>query len=138
MDAGPLNLSRPEVPAELAAVVAKMMAKEPGRRFQTPGEVAQALTPFFKPAASHRSRSKPEISPVGTAGGCNRRQASGGLGTDAGQPRQIGADAGTRGQEARGPDATGFDLGGSDRSPRDEISYSTRCWTGSLQPPPRS
>ena len=48
MDAKPLNLVRPEVPAELAAVVAKMMAKEPERRFQHPGEVAQALTPFFK------------------------------------------------------------------------------------------
>ena len=48
MEAGPLNLVRPEVPVELAAVVAKMMAKEPGRRFQTPGEVAQALAPFFK------------------------------------------------------------------------------------------
>jgi serine/threonine protein kinase len=52
MDAGPLNLVRPEVPVELAAVVAKMMAKDPGRRFQTPGEVARALTPFFKPGAS--------------------------------------------------------------------------------------
>jgi serine/threonine protein kinase len=52
MEAGPLNLVRPEVPVELAAVVAKMMAKEPGRRFQTPGEVARALTPFFKPAAT--------------------------------------------------------------------------------------
>jgi formylglycine-generating enzyme required for sulfatase activity/tRNA A-37 threonylcarbamoyl transferase component Bud32 len=50
MEAKPLNLVRPEVPWELAAVVAKMMAKEPGRRFQTPGEVAQALTPFFKVA----------------------------------------------------------------------------------------
>jgi len=48
MEAGPLNLVRPEVPIELAAAVAKMMAKEPRRRFQTPGEVAQALTPFFK------------------------------------------------------------------------------------------
>src|ERR1700722_14237889 len=48
MEAGPLNLVRPEVPVELAAVVAKMMAKEPGRRFQTPGELAQALAPFFK------------------------------------------------------------------------------------------
>ena len=36
MDATPLNLVRPEVPEELAAVVAKMMAKEPERRFQTP------------------------------------------------------------------------------------------------------
>ena len=52
MDAGPLNLVRPEVPVELAALVAKMMAKDPRRRFQTPGEVAQALTPFFKPATS--------------------------------------------------------------------------------------
>ncbi len=43
-----LNLIRPEVPAELAALVSKMMAKEPERRFQTPAEVAQALTPFFK------------------------------------------------------------------------------------------
>ena len=36
-DADPLNLVRPEVPAELAALVAKMMAKDPARRFQTPG-----------------------------------------------------------------------------------------------------
>ncbi|WP_435020887.1 protein kinase domain-containing protein [Tundrisphaera sp. TA3] len=50
-DADPLNLVRPEVPAELAALVAKMMAKEPDRRFQTPAEVAKALTPFFKPSA---------------------------------------------------------------------------------------
>src|SRR5208282_5936228 len=50
MDAKPLNFIRPEVPAELAAVVAKMLAKEPERRFQTPVEVAQALTPFFKRA----------------------------------------------------------------------------------------
>ena len=46
-DADPLNLVRPEVPAELAALVAKMMAKDPARRFQTPGEVAQSLKPFF-------------------------------------------------------------------------------------------
>src|SRR5207248_4065505 len=43
----PLNLARPEVPVELAALVAKMMAKEPERRFQTPAEVSKALTPFF-------------------------------------------------------------------------------------------
>ncbi len=42
-EAGPLNLVRPEVPTELAALVAKMMAKDPARRFQTPGEVAEAL-----------------------------------------------------------------------------------------------
>ena len=57
MEAGSLNLVRPEVPVELAAVVAKMMAKEPRRRFQTPGQVAQALTPFFKTtSAAHEFR----------------------------------------------------------------------------------
>ena len=35
MDAKPLNLARPEVPVELAALVAKMMAKEPDRRFRS-------------------------------------------------------------------------------------------------------
>ena len=48
MEAMPLNLARPEVPVELAALVAKMMAKEPDRRFQEPKEVARALTPFFR------------------------------------------------------------------------------------------
>ena len=64
MDAGPLNLVRPEVPVELAAVVAKMMAKEPGRRFQTPGEVAQALTPFFKKGSVGARVSNVEASQV--------------------------------------------------------------------------
>ena len=65
MEAGPLNLVRPEVPVELAAVVAKMMAKEPGRRFQTPGEVAQVLTPFFKKGNVASTGSKPEFSQAG-------------------------------------------------------------------------
>jgi serine/threonine protein kinase/tetratricopeptide (TPR) repeat protein len=47
-DINPLNLERPEIPTELAALVAKMMAKEARRRFQTPLEVARALAPFFK------------------------------------------------------------------------------------------
>ncbi len=46
--ARPLNEIRPEVPAEVVAIVDKMMAKSPGQRYQQPGEVAQALAPFFK------------------------------------------------------------------------------------------
>ena len=65
MEAGPLNLVRPEVPVELAAVVAKMMAKEPDRRFQTPGEVAQALTPFFKKSSESARGSSAEMSALG-------------------------------------------------------------------------
>jgi serine/threonine protein kinase len=50
--ATPLHTRRPEVPAELAAVLARMMAKEPGRRLQTPVAVARALMPFLAgPAA---------------------------------------------------------------------------------------
>jgi hypothetical protein len=62
MDAAPLNLVRPEVPVEVAAIVAKMMAKEPGRRFQEPKEVAQALKPFFKSGDVAPVGSKPDLS----------------------------------------------------------------------------
>jgi WD40 repeat protein len=47
----PLTASRPEVPAGLAAVVSRMMAKDPAQRYQTPLEVAQALVPFIKTVA---------------------------------------------------------------------------------------
>jgi S1-C subfamily serine protease/tRNA A-37 threonylcarbamoyl transferase component Bud32 len=47
-EARPVNQGRDDVPAELAAVVAKMMAKEPPRRFPKPIEVALALAPFVK------------------------------------------------------------------------------------------
>jgi serine/threonine protein kinase len=42
----PLREIRPEVPEGLAAVIEKMMAKEPAERFQTPAEVATALAPW--------------------------------------------------------------------------------------------
>jgi serine/threonine protein kinase len=48
MEAKPLNLVRPEVPERLAAVVRKMMAKDPAKRYQTPAEVVQALSVFGK------------------------------------------------------------------------------------------
>lgn len=47
-----LNKIRTDIPDELAAIVAKMMAKKPDNRFQTPREVADALTPFFSAAES--------------------------------------------------------------------------------------
>jgi hypothetical protein len=64
-EANPLSLVRPEVPAELAALVGKMMAKEPERRFQEPMEVAQALKPFFKAGNVGAVGSKPEVSQAG-------------------------------------------------------------------------
>jgi serine/threonine protein kinase len=47
-DAKPLDLVRPDVPPPLAAVVAKMMSKEPDGRFRTPREVAESLRPFAR------------------------------------------------------------------------------------------
>lgn len=46
-EASRVNTHRGEVPLELATIVAKMMAKNPADRFQTPAEVAAALKPFF-------------------------------------------------------------------------------------------
>ena len=45
-------LFRSDVPAEVLAVLDKMMAKKPEDRFQTPQEVAEALTPFAKLTAA--------------------------------------------------------------------------------------
>ena len=61
-EADPLNFVRPEVPSELAALVAKMMAKDPTRRFQTPGEVAEALKPFFRRGSLELKSRRPEVS----------------------------------------------------------------------------
>jgi tRNA A-37 threonylcarbamoyl transferase component Bud32 len=44
----PLPALRPEVPPELWAVLARMLAKDPAQRYQKPAEVAQALLPFAK------------------------------------------------------------------------------------------
>ena len=64
-DADLLNFVRSEVSAELAALVAKMMAKDPDRRFQTPGEVAQALTRSFKKASLPLESPKTDVSQAG-------------------------------------------------------------------------
>ncbi len=42
----PIRQLRSEVPAELAAVIERMLAKNPADRFATPAEVAEALKPW--------------------------------------------------------------------------------------------
>jgi WD40 repeat protein len=48
----PLTAVRTDVPPGLAAVVGRMMAKDPAARFQTPAEVAHALEPFTEGGAA--------------------------------------------------------------------------------------
>jgi serine/threonine protein kinase len=49
----PLSDFDPEIPAELDQIVATMMAKNPAQRFQTPGQVANALKAFLAAEAIH-------------------------------------------------------------------------------------
>jgi serine/threonine protein kinase len=46
----PLRELRPEAPAALIAIVEKMMAHDPRKRFPTPADVADALVPWADPA----------------------------------------------------------------------------------------
>jgi formylglycine-generating enzyme required for sulfatase activity/tRNA A-37 threonylcarbamoyl transferase component Bud32 len=42
----PVQTLRPEIPPEVAAVVHKLLAKRPEDRYQTPADLAEALSPF--------------------------------------------------------------------------------------------
>jgi serine/threonine protein kinase len=70
----PINSIRPEVPAELEAVIDKMMARDPGQRYQAAQEVAEALAPFTRmsipPPPDYEM---PHLSPAARGG--KRRQS---------------------------------------------------------------
>jgi serine/threonine protein kinase len=52
----PLTDVRPDVPPALAAVVGRMLTKDPSGRYQTPAEVAEALRPFTEPTPIRSNR----------------------------------------------------------------------------------
>lgn len=45
----PVSELRDDLPAEVAAILKKLMAKDPGQRYQTPAELVKVLTPLGKP-----------------------------------------------------------------------------------------
>ncbi len=55
----PIASLRPDVPAEVMAIVSKLMAKDPAHRFQTPAEAVEALTPLAKVSPSAWSGVRP-------------------------------------------------------------------------------
>jgi hypothetical protein len=61
----PVRQLRPEVPAEMAAVLDKMVAKDPGERHQTPAEVVAALEPWaHPPVPPPRDDEMPQLCPA--------------------------------------------------------------------------
>jgi serine/threonine protein kinase len=56
-----LSELRKDLPPELVRVVGRMMAKDPAKRYQTPGEVVAALAPFWASTrpVTHRGFSRP-------------------------------------------------------------------------------
>lgn len=61
----PVRTIRPDVPAELAAVLDKMMAKSPGQRYQTPSDVVEALAPWTQQTiAAPPTQEMPYLSPA--------------------------------------------------------------------------
>ena len=51
-----IRRARPDVPAELARVLPRLIAKKPADRYQTPAEVAAALAPFAEPPSQTDKR----------------------------------------------------------------------------------
>jgi serine/threonine protein kinase/WD40 repeat protein len=64
----PVTALRPDVPAGLWAVLAKMLAKKPADRYQTPIEVAKALQPFAPADAKPAAPAPPGVPPHGKPG----------------------------------------------------------------------
>jgi serine/threonine protein kinase len=59
----PIAVLRPEVPDALGALLAKMIAKEPAERYQTPAEVVAALVPWTQtPIAPPPKEEMPRLS----------------------------------------------------------------------------
>jgi serine/threonine protein kinase len=64
----PIPSLRPDVPPALAAVVSRMMAKDPALRYQTPAELMAELTPWIQtPIAPPSEQELPKLSAAATA-----------------------------------------------------------------------
>jgi serine/threonine protein kinase len=63
----PLTGRRPDVPSQVLAVLDRLLAKEPARRYQAPAEIARALAPFAEPPLLPPSGTPASIRPSALA-----------------------------------------------------------------------
>jgi len=68
-DADSVRTARPEVPAALERVLAKMLARNRADRYQSPAEVAAALTPFTSMGATASPKREKEAGPQSSSAG---------------------------------------------------------------------
>jgi serine/threonine protein kinase len=54
----PLSAFRGDLPEELVRIVQRLLAKDPADRFESPGQLAQALTPFLSKETTTRDRAR--------------------------------------------------------------------------------
>lgn len=64
LEAEPIESVRTDIPLELAVVIRRMMAKNPGERFQTPAEIVQAMTPFAVPRQNDQEQPPAQLRSV--------------------------------------------------------------------------
>ncbi len=103
----PIRQVRPDVPEGLAAAVAKMMAKDPNRRFQTPAEVAEELArwvPAEVPLPAPEEM--PQLSPAAAVLAANAEETPPPPGV--GEPTPVRPRAGLGGSKTVPPGASPF------------------------------
>lgn len=90
-DAPRVRTLRAEVPAELDDVVAKMLARDPEKRYQTPGEVAEALARF---SGEEMKNEKWRMENAKWGEGAGKPQAAGTAGVHGDEGDLVRVDAG--------------------------------------------
>jgi serine/threonine protein kinase/putative intracellular protease/amidase len=96
----PIAELRRDAPPEVAAILERMMAKDPADRFQSPSDVAQALAPFCKTGVAMLPEQSPSLAVVSPIAGGAAREVRGVAARTAFEEAR-GAGAGTLFEEAR-------------------------------------
>ncbi len=68
----PITEYRPDIPRKLAAIIEKMMEKDPANRYQTPEELFLALEPWDEGAMLPPDEEMPQLCPAATGGSTGR------------------------------------------------------------------